>query len=111
MDNSYNSINKTIADIHYKIVRKLGEGMFSAVKLATHSLTEEQVAIKILEKTKISKIEDKERINREISIMKKLRHFNVVKLYQIIETKLNIYLIQENIEGQEFMNYLTKKGS
>ena len=110
MDNSYNSINKTIADIHYKIVRKLGEGMFSAVKLATHSLTGEQVAIKILEKTKISKIEDKERINREISIMKKLRHFNVVKLYQIIETKLNIYLIQENIEGQEFMNYLTKKG-
>ena len=110
MDNSYNSINKTISDIHYKIVRKLGEGMFSAVKLATHSLTGEQVAIKILEKTKISKIEDKERINREISIMKKLRHFNVVKLYQIVETKLNIYLIQENVEGQEFMNYLTKKG-
>jgi len=110
MDNSYNSINKTIADIHYKIVRKLGEGMFNAVKLATHSLTGEQVAIKILEKTKISSIEDKERINREISIMKKLRHFNVVKLYQIVETKLTIYLIQENVEGQEFMSYLTKKG-
>ena len=105
-----NSINITISDIHYKIIRKLGEGMFSTVKLATHSLTGEKVAIKILEKTRISKAEDKERINREISILKKLSHFNISKLYQVVETKLNIYLIQEYIEGKDFMEYLKKKG-
>ena len=105
-----NSINKTIADIKYKVTRKLGEGMFSTVKLATHSLTGEKVAIKILEKTRISKVEDKERINREMEIMKKLHHFNIVKLYQIVENKLTIYLIHEYVEGKEFMEYLTKKG-
>lgn len=105
-----NSINKTIADIKYKVTRKLGEGMFSTVKLATHSLTGEKVAIKILEKTRISKVEDKERINREMAIMKKLNHFNIVKLYQIVENKLTIYLIHEHVEGKEFMEYLTKKG-
>ena len=105
-----NSINQIIADINYKITRKLGEGMFSIVKMATHSLTGEKVAIKVLEKTRISKIEDKERINREMAIMKKLHHYNIVKLYQIVENKLTIYLIQEHVQGKEFMEYLTKKG-
>ena len=57
--NIIKSINQTISDIHFKIGRKLGEGMFSTVKLATHSLTNEQVAIKMLEKTRISNREDK----------------------------------------------------
>ena len=108
--NEINSINQKISEIHYKIIKKLGEGMFSTVKLAIHSLTGENVAIKILEKTRISKKEDKERINREISIMKKLKHFNIAKLYQVVENKLTIYLIQEHIQGKEFMDYLTKKG-
>ena len=105
-----NSINQIIATIHYKIKRKLDEGMFSTVKLATHSLTGEQVAVKILEKTKITKIEDKERINHEIEIMKLLNHFNIAKLYQVVEKKLTIYLIQEYIQGKEFIDYLNKKG-
>ena len=104
------SINVIISDIHYKILKKLGEGNFSTVKLASHSLTGEKVAIKILEKTKVTKLEEKERINKELAIMRKLNHYNIVKLYQIVETKLTIYLIQENIPGKEFMEYLTKKG-
>ena len=105
-----NSINSKISEINFKITKKLGEGMFSTVKLATHSLTGEQVAIKILEKTRISKKEDKERIDREISILKKLNHFNISKLYQVVENKLTIYLIQEYIPGKEFIDYLNKKG-
>jgi len=110
MSNDDNSITKKLSEINFKMGKKLGEGMFSTVKLATHSLTNEQVAIKIIEKTKISKIEDKERINKEISIIKNVRHFNIGKLYAVVETKLNIYLIQEFIQGKEFMEYLTKKG-
>ena len=105
-----NDSNKILSEINFQMGKKLGEGMFSTVKIATHSLTNEQVAIKILEKTKITKIEDKERINHEISIIKKVNHFNIVKLYAVIETKLIIYLIQEHIQGKDFMEYLTKKG-
>ena len=110
MSNNDNSIPKILEEINFKMGKKLGEGMFSAVKLGTHSITNEQVSIKILEKTKISKIEDKERINREISIMKKVKHYNIAKLYAVIETKLNIFLIQEYIQGKELIEYLNKKG-
>ena len=105
-----NEITKLLSKITFKVGKKLGEGMFSTVKLGTHSLTNEQVAIKTLEKTKITKIEDKERINKEIEVLKKVNHYNIIKLYAVIETKLTIYLIQEYVQGKEFLEYLNKKG-
>ena len=42
-----------------------------------------QVAIKILEKEKIKDHADLDRINREITILKKVRHPNVVQLYDV----------------------------
>ena len=86
------------------------KGCLSQKKIGEHSLTNEQVAIKILKKTKISSIEDKERINREIKVLKKVNHLNIVKLYQVVETKFIIYLIQEYVQGKELMVYLAKKG-
>lgn len=73
----------------YVFGRNLGKGTFGKVKLATHELTKElvsklfllikfKVAIKILEKIRIKEKKDIERITREIKILKKVRHPNVV---------------------------------
>ena len=48
----------------------MGEGTFGKVKLGTHSLTGEKVAIKILDKDKIVDVSDVERVAREIHILK-----------------------------------------
>lgn len=58
--------------------KTLGEGTFGKVKLATHILTGEKVAIKILEKDKIKEVSDVERVTREIRILKLLRHQNLI---------------------------------
>jgi serine/threonine protein kinase len=47
MSTNNNSVEKILSEISFKMGKKLGEGMFSTVKLGTHSLTNEQVAIKI----------------------------------------------------------------
>jgi 5'-AMP-activated protein kinase catalytic alpha subunit len=60
-----------------------GKGTFGKVKQGTHQPTGEKVAIKILEKEKIKDHADLERINREITILKKVRHSNVVQLYEV----------------------------
>ena len=99
-----------LSKINFKLDKKIGEGRFSIVKLGIHSLTKEPVAIKILDKTKIATLEDKERINREIKIMKKINHFNITKLYSVIETKYIIYLVQEYVQGKELNDYLYTKG-
>ena len=46
--------------------------------MGTHKLTREKVAIKILEKSKITDVTDVERVAREIHILKLIRHPNII---------------------------------
>jgi len=78
------------------------------VKLGQHTLTGEKVAIKILEKDKINDQKDVERITREIKILKKVRHPNVIQLYEIIETEKELYMIMEFCNGGELFDYIVK---
>ena len=63
---------------HYIIGKNIGEGTFGKVKLGTHNITGEKVAVKILEKHKIIEDVDVERVSREIKILKLARHPNIV---------------------------------
>ena len=60
------------------------------------NLQNSQVAIKILEKEKIKDHADLERINREITILKKVRHPNVVQLYEVSLCKFVIGLLVDD---------------
>jgi 5'-AMP-activated protein kinase catalytic alpha subunit len=68
---------------HYTVGRNIGEGTFGKVKAGTHNVTGEKVAIKILEKDRIKDKGDVERVTREINILKKVRHPNVIQLYEV----------------------------
>ena len=90
----------------YEMGEKIGEGTFAKVFLATHKITNEKVAIKILDKCRINRKEDQERINNEIEILKKIKHYNIIKLLSTFENDSKIYIIQEYIEGQELFEYI-----
>ena len=92
----------------YNFIKTIGEGTFGKVKLAIHKLTEEQVAIKILEKKKIKNPKDYERIKKEIKYMEMLNHPNIVKIYEIIEDDNNYYIVMEYVSGGELFNYIVK---
>jgi len=99
--------DKTMCDFIIKQV--IGEGTFATVRLAVNKQTGEQVAIKIMEKNKIIQMEDKERIEREIKVLKNLRHPNIVHLYSVIEKDEKIYLITEYVKGKELFDYIVMK--
>ena len=69
--------------VHKYLGRSLGQGKFGKVRLGTHLITGEKVAIKILEKDKIKDQSDVERVTREIHILKIVRHPNVIQLYEV----------------------------
>lgn len=94
---------------HYILTDTLGQGTFGKVKLGIHVLTGEKVAIKVLEKDKIKDKSDIERITREITILKMIRHPNLIQLYEIIETDKQLYLIMEMATGGELFNYIVKR--
>jgi 5'-AMP-activated protein kinase catalytic alpha subunit len=55
--------------------------------------------VKILEKSRIKESADVRRVNREIKILKKGRHGNVIQLYEVLDTPNAIYLIMECCDG------------
>ena len=66
------------SQVFYFVGKSLGSGTFGKVRIGTHTITGEKVAIKILEKDRIKDKGDVERVTREINILKKVRHPNVI---------------------------------
>uniref|UniRef100_A0A673K920 non-specific serine/threonine protein kinase n=1 Tax=Sinocyclocheilus rhinocerous TaxID=307959 RepID=A0A673K920_9TELE len=93
----------------YEIIRTLGKGNFAVVKLARHKVTKTQVAIKIIDKTRLNSA-NLEKIYREVQIMKLLKHPHIIKLYQVMETKDMLYIVTEYAKNGEMFDYLTSNG-
>eukprot|EP00004_Rigifila_ramosa_P005385 TRINITY_DN1589_c0_g1_i1.p1 TRINITY_DN1589_c0_g1~~TRINITY_DN1589_c0_g1_i1.p1 ORF type:complete len:578 (-),score=101.71 TRINITY_DN1589_c0_g1_i1:58-1791(-) len=90
----------------YAMISKLGAGSFGKVKLAEHRVTHEKFAIKIMQRSKLMKrqlgkhADAYEDIQREIAILKKLNHPNVVTLFEVIDDHDSdkLYLVFEFVE-------------
>lgn len=93
----------------YTLLKDLGEGTFGSVKLGKQVQSDQLVAVKILEKSRIKDKADKERVVREIKILKRVNHPAFVKLYEIIENPERIYLIMEYAEGGELFDYIVQR--
>lgn len=87
--------------------KKLGEGGFAKVRLATHLATKQYVAIKCLDKVRLGP--ELPRIYNEVECLKKLKHKNIARLYQVFETPSVIYLVLEYCAGGELFDYIVKK--
>lgn len=87
--------------------KKLGEGGFAKVRLATHLATRQNVAIKCLDKIKLGS--ELPRIYNEIECLKRLKHQNIARLYQVFETSTVIYLVLEYCAGGELFDYIVSK--
>ena len=92
---------------NYILIKEIGSGGFAKVFLALHIPTGEKVAIKILNKLmfKVGS-ENHKRLQREISILKCVKHQNVIKLYEVMETPQKIYLVMELCENGELFDYI-----
>ncbi|KAG8372175.1 hypothetical protein BUALT_Bualt12G0039100 [Buddleja alternifolia] len=93
----------------YKLGKILGIGAFGKVKLAVHTLTGVKVAIKILDRHSIDNFEA-EKVRREINIMRQLSHPHIVRLFEVIETPSNVYVVMEYMNSGELFYYLTENG-
>ncbi|KAF8418612.1 kinase-like domain-containing protein [Tirmania nivea] len=98
------SINK------YEIIDEIGRGTHGKVKLGRDLTSDEYVAIKIVERhsrPRLGKMirQDDEKVRREIAILKKCRHPNVVRLIEVIDDPASkkVYLVLEYVELGEIV--------
>ena len=93
---------------NYVIEKTIGSGTFGKVKLGHHKSTGMKVAVKVLEKQKIVDAGDVERVSREIHILKLIRHPHIVRLYEIVESTKQLYLIMEYAPGGELFDFIVR---
>ena len=92
----------------YTFIKNIGEGNFGKVKLAVLNSTNENYAIKILNKEKL-KSQTKSSSYNEIEIISKLNHQNIVHVEKILDDEKNYYIIMEYCDKGELFDYIVNK--
>ena len=93
----------------YLIKNNLGEGTFGKVKLGIYLKSGEKVAIKIISKKKLKEKNDQIHLKREIDLLQKLNHINIISVYEIFENIDNYYIVMEYCSKGELFNYIVSK--
>ncbi|KAL3659632.1 hypothetical protein V7S43_015307 [Phytophthora oleae] len=122
-DVQVNSAGATSYVNNYKIVNMLGEGTFSKVYLCQNEAGSE-FALKVINKSILKRKREYKRVDgklvlsnafqkvqKEVAIMKKLAHSNLVKLYEVIDSPADdkLFLVLELIRGGQIMYWDDKK--
>ena len=101
--------NNNESDSEYEIKQEIGKGNFGKVLLGISKKTGEKVAIKIINKLKMSKRYNSEQIKREINVIKQMDHLNIVKIYKIENDVKKYKITMEYCEKGELYEYIVKK--
>jgi calcium-dependent protein kinase len=101
-ENLITQINCSIKD-HYEIISQIGKGGYSKVFEVRNKTTNAIRACKYISKAKMNE-KTLKRTLREINMLKKLDHPNIIKLYEVYESKNSIYLIMEKCNGGELFD-------
>ncbi|KAJ6746190.1 NON-SPECIFIC SERINE/THREONINE PROTEIN KINASE [Salix koriyanagi] len=92
----------------YELGRLLGHGTFAKVYHARNLQSGKSVAMKVVGKEKVIKVGMMEQIKREISVMKMVKHPNIVELNEVMASKSKIYFSMELVRGGELFSKIAK---
>ncbi|XP_019089245.1 PREDICTED: SNF1-related protein kinase catalytic subunit alpha KIN11-like [Camelina sativa] len=95
---------------NYRVGKTIGHGSFAKVKLAVHLATGHRVAIKILNRLKLNDSEVDMKVHRETRILRLLKHPNIIRQYEVIETPDYIYVVMEYVKSGELFDFIAENG-
>ena len=90
----------------YKIIRIIGEGAFGKVYEVKNKKTLETFACKKMTKSNIINLN---KLKNEISIMSKIDHPHIIKLYEVYESNRSLYLIMELCKGGDLFKHIMER--
>jgi len=104
-------------ELFYRIGREIGRGGFSVVKEAFVLETGEKRAVKLIDKSRAFDFESAEKqrraldkLWREIDIMRRVNHKNILKLFDVFDSEEFIYIVTEFVSGGELFDQIVQTG-
>jgi len=95
----------------FRLLETLGKGGLATVKVGLDPKSNTKVAVKIIDRVKLENPREQVSMAREITIMKLLKHKNVLRLHDIFENEQAIFLILDIYDGGDLYGHLTKNGA
>ncbi|KRX08863.1 Protein kinase-like domain [Pseudocohnilembus persalinus] len=95
---------------HYILNQTLGVGATGKVRRAKHDTTGLNVAIKIINKKKMKYSKMNAKIKREIRLLRYFTHQNIVRLYEVLDTNTDIFVVTEYISGGDLFDVIAQRG-
>ncbi|RDX97307.1 CBL-interacting serine/threonine-protein kinase 11, partial [Mucuna pruriens] len=94
----------------YELVKLLGVGASAKVYHARNVHTSQSVAVKAVSKRTLHKNGYTAQVEREVAIMRRLRHPHTVRLYEVLATRTKIYFVMEFAAGGELHRVVAGEG-
>ncbi|XP_023661118.1 serine/threonine-protein kinase DCLK1a isoform X3 [Paramormyrops kingsleyae] len=89
----------------YKVGRTIGDGNFAVVRECVEHSTGREYALKIINKGKCRGKEHM--IQNEVSILRRVKHPNIVLLIEEMDTYSELYLVMELVKGGDLFDAIT----
>jgi serine/threonine protein kinase len=94
----------------YRLLELLGEGGMGQVFKAEHVRMHRQVALKVIPSGRINAPQALSRFQREIEVVARLKHPNVVTAYDAREEQGTSFLVMELVEGRDLAKWVRSDG-
>lgn len=94
----------------YEVIKHLATGGMGAVYKARNTETDELFALKVLPPETATRPPMIERFRREAMAASKLKHPNIVRVYEFSKVKSTYYMVMELVDGIDLLEYVRKKG-
>lgn len=102
----HNTITDSLVKESYNFEGKLGRGASGEVRLVTNKVTGIKYACKIIAKN--DTMNDAQSMSTEMEIMKRIRHRNIVSMYELYESSKCMWVILELVDGGDLHRHLTE---
>uniref|UniRef100_A0A8D2J6N1 Serine/threonine-protein kinase DCLK2 n=1 Tax=Varanus komodoensis TaxID=61221 RepID=A0A8D2J6N1_VARKO len=89
----------------YKVGKVIGDGNFAVVKECIERSTGKEFALKIIDKGKCCGKEHL--IENEVSILRRVKHPNIIMLIEEMDTTMELYLVMELVKGGDLFDAIT----
>lgn len=94
----------------FKVLYLVGAGTFARVYRAVNVHTGKVAAVKVLRQRYSEMAEKTEQFFREAQMVTKLRHINIVPIYEVHSEKNSHYMVMDFVEGQNLRDFVKTRG-
>ncbi|XP_069694753.1 death-associated protein kinase 1-like isoform X2 [Periplaneta americana] len=94
---------------YYDVFEEIGKGQFAVVRRCVEKASGVQYAAKFMRKRRVCRGVPAEDINREVSLLRQLQHPNIVSLHQVFDSRQEVVLVLELVEGGELFHFVAER--